>query len=204
LINQDWSHLYYGGDESKKYYVYAHIDPTKPISMFSDECGGNWGGQPFYIGKGSGNRAFELDRNQGHGKIIRAVKAAGISDSSIAKIIFSELTEAKAFEIEAKLIYFFGTIYDKTNKKNGLLYNLNVPNIPSFEGEMIDYRAVESSIEDYSNFNSNLELWRKKHPTATEDQYQLAMKRISKKFSVKLIRVPNLLGLQSSPRPEVN
>lgn len=187
LINQDWSHLFYGGDETRKYYVYAHIDPTKQIFHCSDTCGGNWGGQPFYIGKGTGNRAYELDRNQGHRKIIRSLKSSGVKDSRITKIIFSELTEAKAFEIEAKLIYFFGTIYDTKTKRKGLLYNLNIPNIPVFEGEMIDYRAIESKVEDYTGFKAYFDLWLNKHPLATDEQQQLAMQRIAKKFSVNLL-----------------
>lgn len=136
LINQDWSGIYYGGDKEEKYYVYAHINPTKPVFITTECCGGNYGGTPFYIGKGSDLRAYDLNRNQGHGKVLKSLLSDGFNKDEIVKILFSELTEAKAYEIEAKVIYFFGTVYDKTIKKNGCLYNLTIPKLPLFTGDM--------------------------------------------------------------------
>lgn len=136
LISQDWSHLYFGGDDEKKYYVYAHIDPRKTSFSATKSCGGVYGGQPFYIGKGCGERAYDLNRNQGHGKILNSIFNDGIPRDHVVKIIFNNLTESKAFELEAKLIYYFGTIYDKIIKKSGILVNLTIPIIPDFLGEM--------------------------------------------------------------------
>lgn len=146
LLSQDWSHLYFGGDESPKYYVYVHVDQTKAIFVTTKECGGNYGGAPFYVGKGCGDRAFDLNRNQGHGKILKQLLAKGLEKKDIVKIVFDGLTEAKAFEIEAKLIYFFGTIYDKNITKQGCLYNLDIPKIPEFVGEMKEYSKKSSDV----------------------------------------------------------
>lgn len=134
LLKQDWSHIFSGGDTDEKYYVYVHVDPNEHIFIATPDAGGNYGGQPFYVGKGCGKRAFDLKRNQGHGKRIKAVLDNGYVDTDIAKIIFANLSEAKAYEIEAKLIYFFGTVYELN--RDGWLYNLEQPRLPMFGGDM--------------------------------------------------------------------
>lgn len=137
LINQDWGYLFNSETYSneKKYYVYAHVDPTSRIFTASKKCGGNYGGLPFYIGKGTGNRAYVLKRNQGHGKKIRNLLTKGYSEDDIVHILKSDLTESQAYELESKLIYFFGTKYQE-NRKYGTLYNLDIPAIPEFFGIM--------------------------------------------------------------------
>jgi len=135
LINQDWSHIFFGMDSNPIYYVYAHIDPRKKSFSVDDVCGGRFDGEPFYIGKGSGNRAFDLKRNQGHGKLIKSILDDGFPTSSLVRIVFNGLTESKAFELESKLILFFGTIY-QANRKQGILYNLEIPPTPEFHGLM--------------------------------------------------------------------
>lgn len=145
LLRQDWSFIYNGGDDSEKYYVYAHVDPRKRIFFAPSDAGGNYGGLPIYIGKGTGLRAFDLKRNQGHGIALREIIGSGNQKDSIVKILFDKLTEAKALEIEAKLIYFFGTIYDKNAKKFGFLYNLDVPKTPEFDGVMKKYEKPLSA-----------------------------------------------------------
>jgi len=136
LIAQDWSHIYKSGDQENKYYVYAHVDPSKSIFVAPKEAGGNYGGTPFYIGKGTGDRAYDLKRNQGHGKRLNQILKAGFTKEQIVKIVFTGLTEQKAFEIEAKLIYYFGSFYDSSVKKKGYLLNLETPAIPEFIGQM--------------------------------------------------------------------
>jgi hypothetical protein len=133
LLSQNWSFLFPEKDTTEKYYVYAHVDPRNRIFVTHENCGGNYGGTPFYIGKGVGNRAFDLKRNQAHGKTIQAIREAGYNDSAIVKILFDNLTESKAFEIESKLIYFFQTKYENPQ---GALVNLEIPNRPVFVGEM--------------------------------------------------------------------
>ena len=71
LLAQDWSLLFAGSDTVvTDSYVYMHCDPrSKPIELKSLKV--NLKGKPFYIGKGSGRRAWDLKRNEGHGKRIQ-------------------------------------------------------------------------------------------------------------------------------------
>lgn len=134
LLNQNWKCLFPRETEEGDYYVYAHVDPRHNIFVTSECCGGNYGGRPFYIGKGTGNRAYDLKRNEGHGKTIKEILKDEYSPSHIVKILFSGLSEQKALEIESKLIYFFRTQYSKRRK--GWLVNLSEPPIPEFKGIM--------------------------------------------------------------------
>ena len=134
LLAQNWSELYPRETDCGEYYVYAHVDPRFQTFKSDLEGGGNYGGRPFYIGKGIGHRAFDLKRNQGHGKIIKEILDDGYDANDIVKIIFSGLSEQKSFEIEAKLIYYFGIKYSK--KRKGWLINLTEPPIPKFTGDM--------------------------------------------------------------------
>jgi len=135
LLAQDWSGIYQSktNDTRNEFYVYAHVDPREWVVTIPG-AKETFGGTPFYIGKGVGNRAFDLKRNQGHGKHLKLLMDAGFKSHDIVKYAFNELTEAKAYEIEAKLIYFFGTIYEEGS--NGMLMNLDTPKIPEWEGAM--------------------------------------------------------------------
>lgn len=128
LLKQDWSHLYKCSGTDKKYYVYFHLDPTVKSKKFSSIYGCK-SGIPFYVGKGSGMRAYDLKRNQGHGAAIKQLISKGYTKSEICLIAYSGLTEAKALEIEAKLIYLFGSIYQR-DRKNSILLNLDIPITP--------------------------------------------------------------------------
>lgn len=129
LVAQDWSNLFQNKDFERRYYVYAHIDPTNKFIVMPKEFGGMHN-IPFYVGKGTGNRAYDLNRNQGHGVKLSELKKRGITHDKIVKIIKRDLTEAEALELEAKLIYFYGTIYEKN--RNGVLVNLDIPPMPNF------------------------------------------------------------------------
>jgi len=128
LMNQDWSHLF-DGDEEEKYYVYIHLKPSsKKLTFICEGLDLNLNGFPFYVGKGCGDRAWDLKRNQGHGAILRDLNLAGCTPSDIVHIVATEITEAKALEIESKLIYLFGTKYESDRK--GVLVNLDIPARP--------------------------------------------------------------------------
>lgn len=130
LLEQDWGHLF-SGDAVQKYYVYAHIKPgNKRIKIDHEELPLIMDGVPFYIGKGTGDRAFDLKRNQGHGTMLKELQDAGVKKSEIVCIISDCLSEAKALELESKLIYLFGTKYEPERK--GMLVNLDVPPRPDF------------------------------------------------------------------------
>ena len=135
LLAQDWSETFPEVLSDAKFYVYVHVDPRQKVFVADNLSGGNYGGKPFYVGKGTGSRAYDLKRNQGHGTRIRQIINEGFDAEDIVKIVFDNLTESRAFEIESKLIYFFGTLYEE-KRKNGWLLNLEVPKTPVFVGLM--------------------------------------------------------------------
>jgi hypothetical protein len=93
------------------FYVYALKDPrTSPA-------------KPFYIGKGTGSRAFDHlvtpDATKKYAKI-KEITAAGATP--MVDILVEDLTEAQALRLEAELIAAFGTI-----ETGGVLTNAVVP-----------------------------------------------------------------------------
>lgn len=132
FLAQDWGA---GAPEQGDHYVYVHVDPEGFCFCAAESAGGNFGGLPFYIGKGIGSRAFDLKRNEGHWKLIRALLKKGFTSEHIARIILTGLSEKTALDYERKLICFFGTMYDETP---GPLVNLAVVP-PAFVGEMKRY-----------------------------------------------------------------
>src|SRR5208282_3163870 len=76
IFNADISPVYASLvlDAEPKYYVYAHLDPTRRIAIgkrgvttFAATLGMSY--FPFYIGKGTGDRCYETARNETHRKV---------------------------------------------------------------------------------------------------------------------------------------
>jgi len=108
------------------FYVYALKDPRSKPS------------KPFYIGKGTGNRAWEHQINiddSEKGRLIQQILADG--HKVIHTIIADNLTESQALKIEAELISAFGI-----RSQGGLLTNRVSPN-----PEIIQ-RAVKMNVPD--------------------------------------------------------
>ena len=94
------------------FYIYALKDPiTKPA-------------KPFYIGKGTGNRAWEHQTNiddSDKSEVIRSIHAAG--QKVLHTVMADNLTEEQALKLEAELISAFGI-----RSQGGLLTNQVRPN----------------------------------------------------------------------------
>ncbi len=94
------------------FYVYALKDPRQKPA------------KPFYIGKGTGNRAWEhqtqIDDSE-KGEVIKGIHEAGYS--VLHTVMADNLTEEQALKLEAELISAFGV-----RKRGGLLTNKVRPN----------------------------------------------------------------------------
>lgn len=85
--------------ENKKYYVYSHKKEN---------------GELFYIGMGCGKRAYKKDTRSSFWK--KTFNKYGL----IVTILFENLTQKEAYEIEEYLIRYYG----RRNIKTGILVNL--------------------------------------------------------------------------------
>jgi group I intron endonuclease len=106
------------------YYVYAYLDPTKPIKGFYDGLDLSFLFEPFYIGKGKEDRYVKhLQDYKLKNKNYLSNKINKLRSKSLEPIIvklFENLTENDAFELEVNLINKIG----KKIEKRGPLVNI--------------------------------------------------------------------------------
>jgi hypothetical protein len=130
ILETDTSHLYDGEyDPREIYYVYAHMDSSKKVAInynaattFAATLGMSH--FPFYIGKGQGNRAYQINRNETHRKIKQRLEEYG--REVLVHIIKDKLSEKDAFILEDKLIDAF-----RLKVYGGYLTNLDEGNRPA-------------------------------------------------------------------------
>lgn len=109
-------------DPAPIYYVYAHCEP-RTIAVGKDGVT-SWAAtlglqyRPFYIGKGTADRAYNLSRNETHRKVRQ--RLTEFNSEVKIEIIKDNITELDALCLESKLIDIFGVI-----GKGGKLVNLD-------------------------------------------------------------------------------
>lgn len=112
IYASDISTLYQTNNEDRTYYVYVHCNPLQRLNAKQDAkhlfCASTLqlGCVPFYVGKGQGDRCYDLNRNEGHRKIKQHINKAG---SEVVVVKLAEgLMESEALALEAKLIDILG------------------------------------------------------------------------------------------------
>lgn len=132
--------------EEQKFYVYVHCDPFFKLKAdvngkiaFASSLGIEY--LPFYVGKGEGSRAYDLNRSESYRKKRQVIEKSGKNIQ--VKLIQENLTERDALALESKLLDIFGLV-----SFGGWLVNLD-------EGINSNTRK-NIYIEDYVNINKML------------------------------------------------
>lgn len=145
MLDMDFEHLYGNSSLDRSYYVYMHCDPTKCLNVQGNikhlllASRFRLTHEPFYVGKGTGERAAMLARNEGHRKIRGRLLKLG-QDVLVCKIA-DGLTEAGALSLEAKLIDVLGL---RMLGRDGILVNLDEGHDSS--GRRLSYSKVQKDI----------------------------------------------------------
>jgi len=132
-----------------EYYVYVHCNPLQPLKVLHDirdtYLATNYFLQhkPFYVGKGRGDRCYNLNRNDSHRKLRTSIREQG-QEAQVYKIL-DNLTEKEALFEEQKLIILLGL---KALSPHGYLVNLQT------EVEVLE--IFKKYIEDYPPINKKV------------------------------------------------
>ena len=116
----------YGVASAGASYVYFHCDPTKPLNPRGDiraiYLASKFGlkFEPVYVGKGVGDRCFDLQRNDSHRKIRSALISKGLDLEVV--VAADGLSDGAALAMESKLIDVLGL---RALSKTGWLVNLD-------------------------------------------------------------------------------
>lgn len=111
-----------------EFYVYLLLNPLKPCKVvYKDVC---FLYEPFYIGKGKGNRynehcGYELSKKRRKHNPIKTIIIEAILNFNLKPILIKyreNLIESESFEIEKEMILYFGK---KCDGIGGILSNIS-------------------------------------------------------------------------------
>jgi hypothetical protein len=114
MYDTDLTDLYESVDNSERsFYVYLHCNPLKQLNvrhdikhLFLASKFPNLTHEPFYVGKGKGERYLDFNRNDSYRKIRSNLKKY---DKEIISIkVLENLTDRKSLSYESKLIDILG------------------------------------------------------------------------------------------------
>lgn len=112
--------------QSGKHYVYFHCNPYQKLNvvgnvkhLFLASRFPNITHEPIYVGKGTGDRYLDLNRNDSHRKIRSMIKKNG--QDLIAVKVIENVSEETALQLENVFMYSLGL---KALSQHGLLCNL--------------------------------------------------------------------------------
>ena len=144
MLKEDWSFLFNDckyDTVKKDFYVYLHVDPAIHTNINKEIL---INGRPFYVGKGTGKRAWNFKRSKSHLNIINKLLSEGKTKNSIVCIFQDNLTEIEAICLESKLISFFGSRNEVARNKmhlngckGGWLVNSDIPPRPEWIDRII-------------------------------------------------------------------
>jgi hypothetical protein len=136
-------------NQENKYYVYAYLDPRKPGCFKYNEVEFDF--EPFYIGKGSGNRIkahlfkSNLRANTPKNQKIRSILSSG--QEPVSLILDRDLFENEAFDKEISYIESVG----RGDLETGPLLNLYEGGCGSSKSEETRQKIGESQKTRYKN-----------------------------------------------------
>jgi hypothetical protein len=112
---------------SNGYYLYFHCDPRKRLNIKTNlkhlllSTMFNMKYEPFYVGKGIGNRAYDLCRNDSHRK--RRTNIRNHNEEIVVHIAKKGMGENQALYLEGVMMDILGLI--SHSSKTGMLVNLD-------------------------------------------------------------------------------
>lgn len=185
-----------------KYYVYIYLDPRKKGKFNYDDISLEY--EPFYIGKGKGNRFTDHLReakrtNKNHPKTNKIKKIWKNNKSPIIIKVKDNISEDEAFELEIKLIHIIG----RQDLKTGPLTNLcgggeGISGISEKQRKILSER---SKGENNPMFNSQRfgklnPFYNKKHSKETKEKISKALKgkKINLSEEARLNKSLNMKG----------
>lgn len=154
-----------------KFYVYGYLDPSKPCKLSNNDLDFSFLYEPFYIGKGNGDRLVthlkksKLNKKTHLSNKINKIKSHGLKPIIVK--LYEDLSEDKSLEIEKKLINLIG----KRLSKTGPLVNI------TDGGEGVSgLKHTEESKKKMSNKGDKHPNWNKHLSEETREKISIRLK----------------------------